>query len=105
MHNKVIIYQSNLFPLTSCNELYLDSSFLLITLDWYFKCLNLISYFLFDFYRSPVEHTASNRPQRKVAKRPTDTLFIIKPKPGSKCYYSTEITVDYTPYKEYCEQR
>lgn len=29
-----------------------------------------------------------------------DTFFTIKPKQGSKCYYQTEITVDYTPHKE-----
>ncbi|KAL4498575.1 hypothetical protein ABPG72_019693 [Tetrahymena utriculariae] len=38
---------------------------------------------------------------KKTNKKQLDTYFIIKPKTGGKCYYQSEIMVDYTPYKEH----
>ncbi|EWS74032.1 hypothetical protein TTHERM_000336019 (macronuclear) [Tetrahymena thermophila SB210] len=43
---------------------------------------------------------------KKTNKKQLDTYFIIKPKTGGKCYYQTEIMVDYTPYKEHeCQEK
>lgn len=55
-----------------------------------------INNYLYAF-RNSFSKTQSMRPQRKAAKRSSEMQFSIKPRSGGKCYYSTEITVDYTP--------